>query len=88
MSNNVLGEVVHTQKYLDVGLLVKVDGNGNPEKILARYGQYSGSGCYGGLSFVRWQHTGKYMTVDEWNRLTQCKSTDEILSALSIRKVS
>lgn len=85
--NNVLGEVVHTPKYLDVGLLVKVDGNGNPEKILARYNQYSGSGYYGGLNFVHWMHTGKYMTVDEWNRLTQYKSTDDVLSALSIRKV-
>ncbi|MEE1503878.1 MAG: hypothetical protein UGF89_06515 [Acutalibacteraceae bacterium] len=84
--DNVLGEVVHTPKYLDVGLLVKLDKNGSPEKILARYEKFSSSGCYGGLNSVRWLHTGKYMTVDEWNRLTQYKSTDEVLSALNITK--
>lgn len=85
--DNLLGEVVHTPKYLSVGLLVKVDGKGNPEKILARYEKFSGDGCYGGVNAVTWMHTGKYMTVDEWNRLTQYKSTDEVLSALGIRKV-
>ena len=81
-------EVVCTEEYLDVGLLVEIDGNRNPKKILVRNLTYNLGSYYGGIENLEWIYTGVFLSVEEWNKITFNKHTDQILQELNIHKKS
>lgn len=77
-------EVVCSEGYFDVGLLVELCGT-DPKKILSRKSTCSES-CYGGIEKIIWIHTGVFLSVEEWNKITLDKTTDQILQELNIAK--
>ena len=78
-------EVVCTENYLDVGLLVEKDYDSNPQRILARNSTCSGLHGYGGIQHLTWIHTGVFLSVEKWKTLTLDKQTEEILEELQIK---
>lgn len=79
-------EVVCTESYLDVGLLIEKTDKRKPKRVLARSSVYSNESEYGGVETLTWIKTGVFLSRDDWERITYNKSTDQILSKLGIRK--
>ena len=79
-------EVVCTQSYLDVGLLIATNRNLEPRRVLARSSTYSSEPEYGGVDTLTWVHTDVYLTKDEWKKISCDKPTDQILKELRIKK--
>lgn len=78
-------EVVCTQSYLDVGLLVEKNSKSEPKRVLAR--TYNGEERqYGGVESQAWVNTGVFLSKDEWNNISYKKDTDDILKELGIEK--
>lgn len=78
-------EVVCTQNYLDVGLLL-YERNGVARRVKARSSEYSKGSEYGGVEKLVWLRTGVFLTEKEWDKITYCKPTDDILKELHIKK--
>ena len=79
-------EVVCSEHYLDVGLLVEKNHKSEPKRIRARSSTYSRSHEYGGVEYVKWINTGVFLSTDEWNKITYNKPTEQILKELGIVK--
>lgn len=77
-------EVVCTESYLDVGLLVETEVS-KPKKILSRNSTYASGNEYGGIRTVKWVHTGVFLSEEEWNKTTLDKPTSQILHELNIK---
>lgn len=63
-----VGDVVQTQRGLDLGLVTKVNENNMPVEVMARPGgpYYTEASYYGGCTNVEWYKTGERMTIPEW----------------------
>ena len=82
----MIHEVVCTKNYLDVGLLIDVDDQFKPKRVLARASTYGSDTEYGGVSTLDWIRTGIFLQKDEWKIVSYNKNTDQILSELGIKK--
>lgn len=81
-------EVVCTQGYLDVGLLIERNDKFKPKRVLARASKYSSDSEYGGVEALTWVNTGVFLSKDEWKNISYNKATDQILNELGIEKKS
>jgi hypothetical protein len=79
-------QVVCTESYWDVGLMILAGRDGTPRRVLGRSNRYSPRVEYGGVTYVKWVLTGIYMTEKAWLDLSYEKSTDQILAQLGIRR--
>ena len=79
-------EVVCTESYLDIGLLIEENDKLKPKRVLARASAYSSEPEYGGVEILTWVHTGVFLSKDEWEHISYNKPTDHILSELGIDK--
>lgn len=79
-------EVVCSEHYLDVGLLIEKDYKLKPKRIRARSSTYSPKAEYGGVEHVAWINTGVFLSEKEWDKITFNESTDKILNKLRIKK--
>ena len=79
-------EVVCTEHYLDVGLLVEKNSKSEPKRVLARSQTYNKDGEYGGVETLTWVNTGIFLSKDQWKNISYNKDTDQILSELGIEK--
>lgn len=86
MKKDIVYEVVCSQHYLDVGLLVEKDSKSKPKRIRARSSTYSYRSEYGGVGYVTWINTGVFLSEKEWDEITYNKPTDQILKELGIVK--
>lgn len=77
-------EVVCTQSYLDVGLLIETNNKFEPKRVLARASTYSSDREYGGVEMQTWVKTGILLSKKEWVDITYNKYTDQILKELGI----
>ena len=82
----MIHEVVCTKNYLDVGLLIDVDDQFKPKRVLAGASTYGSDTEYGGVSTLDWIRTGIFLQKDEWKIVSYNKNTDQILSGLGIKK--
>ena len=67
-NNFFVGDVVQTVDGLDRGLVVLVDKDNMPKKVMASPGGFNNSEprYYGGVKHVQWYKTGEIMTQNEW----------------------
>lgn len=79
-------EVICTEHYLDVGLLIGKNDKSKPKRVLARASTYGSNGIYGGVETLAWVNTGVFLSKDEWKNISYNKSTDQILDELGIEK--
>lgn len=79
-------EVVCTQSYLDVGLLIEKSHESKPKRVLARASYYGSDTEYGGVEVQTWINTGVFLSKEEWQKLSYEKNTNQILSELGIEK--
>ena len=78
-------EVVCSEHYYDVGLLIEKDYKLRPKRVLARnYGTQDAE--FGGVEFVNWINTGIFLSEKEWNEITYNKSTQRIIDYLGIER--
>lgn len=73
------GDVVQTKNGYDRGLVIKVDEDNMPIKILAspgfcmNTGDYTKTSYYGGVTSVKWYKTGERMTPQQWMKIYSTK---------------
>lgn len=79
-------EVVCTQSYLDVGLLIELNKDQKPKRVLARASTYGTDIEYGGVEILTWVGTGILLSKQEWIEISYNKYTDQILDELGISK--
>ena len=81
-----LYEVVCSESYLDVGLLIEKNNKLRPKRVLARSSSSNDEPYYGGVETIGWINTGVFLSKDEWKQISNNKPTDQILSELGINK--
>lgn len=61
-------EIVFSSGFYDAGLCIEENLDGTPKRIMSRADKYSpdGAGYYGGIKFIQWVHSGKYIEKSEW----------------------
>ena len=79
-------EVVCTQSYLDVGLLIEKNHESKPKRVLSRASLYGSDTEYGGVEIQTWINTGVFLSKEEWQKISYEKDTNQILSELGIEK--
>ena len=78
-------EVVYTRAY-DVGLLIEVDEENIPQRVLARKSSCSEREReYGGAWTVNWIKTGVFLTKDEWHKISCNRDNSQILKYLGVK---
>ena len=90
-------EVVCTENYWDIGIAVeKTSITGKPSVVLGRASRhssvspydkvsnYGNCGQYGGVELCNWIHTGIFLTLEEWKKISYERDGDSILHALGI----
>lgn len=82
----MLYEVVCTESYLDVGLLIETNSEFKPKRVLGRASTYRNDSEYGGVETLNWIHTGVLLSKKEWIKISYNKDTDKILYELGIVK--
>lgn len=80
-------EIVFSQGFLDAGLCIEENLDGTPKRIMARADKYSpdGAGYYGGIQFIKWVHSGKYVEKHEWlTKTNQQMSVQDVADVFGI----
>lgn len=80
-------EIVFSQGFLDAGLCIEENLDGTPKRIMARADKYSpdGAGYYGGIQFIQWVHSGKYVEKHEWlTKTNQQMSVQDVADVFGI----
>lgn len=80
-------EIVFSSGFYDAGLCIEENLDGTPKKIMGRSNKHSpdGAGYYGGVQFIQWVHSGKYVEKCEWiTRTNQHMSVQDVADEFGI----
>ena len=79
-------EVIYTD-FDDIGLLLENNEFSHPKRVLARNNSLNPDGRnpeYDGAEFVHWNHSGVYLTKEEWKHISYSKPVSSIFEELGI----
>lgn len=80
-------EIVFSSGFYDAGLCIEENLDGTPKRIMSRADKYSpdGAGYFGGIQFIQWVHSGKYVEKHEWlTKTNQQMSVQDVADSFGI----